>query len=221
MNLGLALLLHPLLKPPINIQRDRHIDDIRHNLRPHDPIHSKHPIEDIQHGNVQDQPAHDSQEQGDSALSEAVEQVHGEKAQEHKRCGQAADSQEISSQRHGLRVADEYPGYIQCKNFVQYNADRRADQPDPAREHDGILHPLAVAGGIIVGHNRHHALADTDADVEGQALDFQHNPDRRHLNVAVGRHQPADHNIVKVEQECGQRGGDSHIENAFDALLRR
>ena len=40
--------------------------------------------------------------------------------------------------------------------------------------------------GAVVGHQRHHALADADAGVEGQTLHLEHDADGGESRIAVG-----------------------------------
>ena len=50
---------------------------------------------------------------------------------------------------------------------------------------DRLLHPAAVSGSVVEGHNRQHPLAETDVDRVRNPLDLENNSDAGQNQVAV------------------------------------
>ena len=73
-----------------------------------------------------------------------------------------------------------------------------------------VAHALAVAGAVIVGDQRHHALTDAHAHVEREALHLEYDADGGQRHIVIGDHQFVDDDVVQVEQERGQRRGHTH-----------
>ena len=48
---------------PVHAEGQRHRQHVRGELRPHDPVHSERVVEQEQHRDVEDQPAHNTEEE--------------------------------------------------------------------------------------------------------------------------------------------------------------
>lgn len=109
-------------------------------------------------------------------------------------------------------------GELHGKELIQSDADGRDGQAQPAGQTDGVLHPLLVPGGVVVGHQGHHALADADAHVQREALHLQHDSHGGQGQIVVGDHQLIDDDIVQIEQERGDSRGDAHAKDGHNAV---
>ena len=76
------------------------------------------------------------------------------------------------------------------------------------------MRALFVSGAEIVSHQRHHSLADTNAHVEREALDLEHDADGGQGQIVIGNHQLVDDHVVQIEQKRRYRRGDAHSEHA-------
>ena len=106
------------------------------------------------------------------------------------------------------------------EQLVQDDAHRRDADAQRAGQADGVLQALAVAGGVVVGRQRQHALADADPHVEGEALDLQNDADGRQGQIAVAHHQLVQDDIVHVKEEGGDGRRHAHRKDGRDALPR-
>ena len=174
-------------------------------------------VQDVEHRDIKDRPADHPQKQGDAALAEALEDIDGEKAEEHQRGGQNPHPDERGGQTDGLGVRDEKPDDPGREGLIQQDTSGRHHQTGEQGQPDDLVHPFLVAGGAVVGHQGHHALTDPDAHIQGQPLHLQDNADGCQRGLAVGHHQLVDDHIVQVKQEAGHRRRDAHRKNLADA----
>ena len=175
-------------------------------LGPGQAVDAEEPVQQEEHGDVDHEPAHNDQEERSAALAERLEKVDVDEAHEHHDRGEHADPEEIRPQGDGRGVPDEDPDEIRGEELVEGDAgDADRDARGACRAQDG-LHSRQVSCGIIVGGEGDHAQAEADADVERQPLRLEDDSDRGEGDVAVGGHQPVQHNVVQVKEE-GPHGG--------------
>ena len=205
-------------EPPVHIEGEQNGQAVCHGLGPDQPIHAHKGVQQKQHGDVQHQPPGHAQEQGDAPLAEGLEEIDGEKAQEHQRRGQHPDAQKLRGQLHGAGIRDEQVRKLHGEQPIQQDAHRSHREAGATGQPHSALHAAAVAGGVVVGHQRHHALADADAHVQREAFHLQHDAHRRQRQIVVGHHQLVNDDIVQVKEEGGDGRGHPNTENGGNAL---
>ena len=187
-------------------------EDVTHKLGPGQAVLAEEPVQDKEHGDVDHEPAHDDQEEGHAALSQGLEKVDIDEAQEHHDRRQDPDAQKIRAQSHGGGILDEDPDQVGRKELIE------GDTADTDRDACGtggvqyILHAPVVFRGVIVGCQGHHAQAESDADVEGQSLRLKDDSDGGQSNIAVRCHQAVQDDVVKVKEEGPHGGRDADAE---------
>ena len=111
--------------------------------------------------------------QGRLAVADRLHAEGGVVVRELEGRGCGPDAQKERREAHGPdRVCGVLAGGGQkqicdrlCEKLQQDDGDRRDDHPVEPRRADGLLHPGVIAGGIVVGHDRQHSLADTDSHI--------------------------------------------------------
>ena len=149
----------------IYIEGKRNAYTIRDGLGPDDPQHTKQGIQQEQHRDVKGQPPDHTQKQGNAAFAKGLENVYGEKAQEHQGGSKHPDAKELGSQRHRLGFLDKQVGKLGGKQLVQPDADPGNDQAQAAGHVNSVLHAAFIFRRIVIGHQGHHPLADTDTHI--------------------------------------------------------
>ena len=137
-------------------------------------------------------------------------------AQEHKRRRNAADAEEVRPDSYGLAIRDEQPHDVRGEQLVHQDARCADGQPHPTGETDDPPHPAEVPGRVVVGRDGHHPLTYPDADVEGQTLRLEDDPDGREGDIAVPRGELVNDDIGEVEQERSHSGRDTDGEDLPD-----
>ena len=187
-------------------------EDVAHQLGPCQSVLAEEAVQDEEHRDIDHEPAHDDQEECHAALSQGLEKVDINKAQEHHDRRQDPDAQKIRAQSHGGGILDEDPDQVGREELIE------GDTADTDRYACGtggvqyILHAPVVFRGVIVGCQGHHAQAESDADVEGQSLRLEDNANGGQRYIAVGGHQAVQDDVVKVKEEGTHGGGDADAE---------
>ena len=105
---------------------------------------------------------------------------------------------------------DEQPDNIGCKGFKDGNAHSGTADTGDAGTAGDVLHALVIPRGIVVGHQRHHALCQTHADVQREHIDLLDDAESSHRNITVSRRKVVDGDIGKAGKEGGNGRGQSH-----------
>lgn len=109
--------------------RNDDVQAVGGDLGPDKPVHTDEVVQQVQHGDIESQPAHRSQQQRDIALSKSLEQIHRKKAHEHKRRCKHTRAQERRRRPDRLRIVQKQPYERRRKQLVQQDTHSRYHKP--------------------------------------------------------------------------------------------
>lgn len=183
------------------------------DLGPGKPGQAHHRIHEEEQGNLYDARAAAGHHQGLRPFAHSLEHEADVEVADHQRCGQTVDPQKDHAHGNGVRVVDKDLDGGPGKQLKHNDAEHRKSHAAEAGLPDGFFHSPEVLGGIIVSHQRQHALAQAHAHVHGQHLDFFHDAQRCHGNIPVTGRQLVDDHVGHTGKQISDGGWKANRKN--------
>ena len=166
--------------------------------------------------------AHQGKEDRLSPLACGLEHRNGKEDEGAGGTGKADDAQEGASEFHRFGIIDKAAGDRGSPKIQQHGDDQRNRQTARQQALNGLQHPLAVAGGVIVADERQGTLGDALPHGKGQQVHLFGDPHPGHGGIGVAGGKMVQHSIADGAHDRDEAAGQPNREYfPGDALPQR